>query len=330
MMIAWASHPRASIDRAASAARGDIMPREAVARVMPVRIDTASAGMDHPFMLRHWVPVAAVAAAVAGCVTVPEEQHALLLDADGTIAQRKITCQSPAAAALAGEGALDAHAVRIASWNLHKEADPGWQADLVDLIGRSDVLLLQEAGLAPELRAAIERGGLRWMLASSFAYMDAEYGVLTATRVAPAAACTLRAYEPLLGIPKSALITYFRVIGRDAMLAVANLHAINFAPGSLGYHAQLEALGDALAAHPGPVVIAGDFNTWNEARDGEVRALAVRLSLTPVAFPVDARRRFFGRIFDRVYVRGVEVHDATAWEVTSSDHNPLLVTLRIR
>ena len=154
--------------------------------------------------------------------------------------------------------------------------------------------------------------------------------MLTATRVAPAAACTLRAYEPLLGIPKSALITYFRVIGRDAMLAVANLHAINFAPGSMGYHAQLEALGDALATHSGPLVIAGDFNTWNEARDGEVRALVARLSLTPVAFPVDARRRFFGRIFDWVYVRGAEVYDATAWEVTSSDHNPLLVTLRIR
>ena len=213
---------------------------------------------------------------------------------------------------------------------MHKEGDPGWQSDLTQLIARSDVLLLQEAGLVPELRAAIERGSLRWVLASSFAYLDAEYGVLTATRVAPASACTLRAYEPLLGIPKSALITYFRLIGRDAMLAVANLHAINFAPGSLGYHAQLEALGDALSAHRGPLVIAGDFNTWNEARDGEVRALAARLSLDPVAFPVDARRRFFGRIFDWVYVRGVEAVDATAWEVTSSDHNPLLVTFRIR
>ena len=281
-------------------------------------------------MLRHWVPVAAIAAAVAACVTVPEQQRALVLETDGTVAQRTLTCAHPGAAPLAGEGALDAHAVRIASWNVHKEADPGWQADLAELIARSDVLLLQEAGLAPELRAAIEHGGLRWVLASSFAYLDAEYGVLTATRVAPAAACTLRASEPLLGIPKSALITYFRVIGRDAMLAVANLHAINFAPGSMGYHAQIEALGDALAAHPGPLVIAGDFNTWNASRDGEVRALAARLSLTPVAFPIDARRRFFGRIFDWFYVRGVEVHDATAWEVTSSDHNPLLVTFSIR
>ena len=281
-------------------------------------------------MLRYWLSVAAIAAAVGGCVTVPEKQHALFLDADGKIAQRSMSCLNSGTAALAGEGALDARAIRIASWNVHKEGDPGWQSDLTQLIARSDVLLLQEAGLVPELRAAIERGSLRWVLASSFAYLDAEYGVLTATRVAPASACTLRAYEPLLGIPKSALITYFRLIGRDAMLAVANLHAINFAPGSLGYHAQLEALGDALSAHRGPLVIAGDFNTWNEARDGEVRALAARLSLDPVAFPVDARRRFFGRIFDWVYVRGVEAVDATAWEVTSSDHNPLLVTFRIR
>jgi endonuclease/exonuclease/phosphatase (EEP) superfamily protein YafD len=298
--------------------------------VLPVRIDMAPAHSDHPSMLRHWLPVAAIAAAVAGCVTVPVQQHALLLDADGTITQRAIACAQAGAADLAGEGALDTHAVRIASWNVHKEADPGWQADLADLIGRTDVLLLQEAGLVPELRAAIERGGLRWVLASSFAYRDAEYGVLTATRVAPAAACTLRAYEPLLGIPKSALITYFRLIGRDATLAVANLHAINFAAGSIGYHAQLEALGDALAAHPGPLVVAGDFNTWNEARDDEVRALAARLLLKPVAFPVDVRRRFFGRVVDWVYVRGLEVRDATAWEVTSSDHNPLLVTFRIR
>jgi len=309
------------------------MPREPPARDpagLPVRIDTASARSDHSSMRRHWLPVAAIAAAAAGCVTVPDDQHALLLDADGTIAQRTISCRHSGAATLAGEGALDAHAIRIASWNVHKEGDPGWQSDLTQLIARSDVLLLQEAGLVPELRAAIERGGLRWVLASSFAYLDAEYGVLTATRVAPASACTLRAYEPLLGIPKSALITYFRVIGRDAMLAVANLHAINFAPGSTGYHAQLEALGDALAAHPGPLVIAGDFNTWNEVRDGEVRALAARLSLNPVTFPVDARRRFFGRIFDWVYVRGLEAVDATAWEVASSDHNPLLVTFRIR
>jgi endonuclease/exonuclease/phosphatase (EEP) superfamily protein YafD len=281
-------------------------------------------------MLRYWLPVAALATTLAACVTVPEQQHALLLEADGKVAQRGMSCVHAAAATLPGAGAIDSGTVRIASWNLHKEADPGWQVDLAALIARSDVVVLQEAGVAADLREAIERAGFHWVLASSFAYLDAEYGVLTATRVAPAGACTLRAFEPLLGIPKSALITYLRIDGKDATLAIANLHSINFAAGTGVYRAQLEALGNALAGHTGPIVIAGDFNTWNEAREREVQALATRLALVPVAFGHDGRRRFLGRIFDWVYVRGLEVDSASAWEVTSSDHNPLLVTLRVR
>jgi endonuclease/exonuclease/phosphatase (EEP) superfamily protein YafD len=280
-------------------------------------------------MLLRLPAVVLLAAVLSGCVIVPERQHALVLDAGGKITQRWLTCSNPVPPEIAGAGALDADAIRIASWNLHKQIDTGWEAELGHLIGNSDVLLLQEAGLAPDLRATIERGGLSWVLASAFEYAGAEYGVLTATRVAPAAACIQRTFEPLLGIPKSALITHFEVKGRDVTLAIANLHAINFTPGTTAYSAQLDALGDALAAHRGPIVIAGDFNTWSDDRDAVVRALAMRLSLVPVAFATDARRRFFGRVFDWVYVRGVEVIDASAWPVTSSDHNPLLVTLRI-
>jgi endonuclease/exonuclease/phosphatase (EEP) superfamily protein YafD len=61
-----------------------------------------------------------------------------------------------------------------------------------------------------------------------------------------------------------------------------------------------------------------------------VRAIASRLSLEPVAFAVDERKRFMGRVFDRVYVRDIDVLGATAWRVASSDHNPVLVSLRVR
>ena len=77
-------------------------------------------------------------------------------------------------------------------------------------------------------------------------------------------------------------------------------------------------------------MLAGDFNTWSDARLEAVREVTSRLSLVPVAFGADERQRFLGRIFDWIYVRGVEVIDASAWAVTSSDHNPLAVTLRIR
>jgi endonuclease/exonuclease/phosphatase (EEP) superfamily protein YafD len=289
------------------------------------------AARTHHAAMRRWLSAAVVVAvALAGCVIVPGRQHALVLEADGTVAQRQMSCGDRAGASAATVGALDPRSIRIASWNVHKQSDPGWGAELGGLIAANDVLLLQEAGVDRELRDAIERGGLSWVLASAFEYLGAEYGVLTATRVQPAGACTLRAYEPLLGIPKAALITRFRLEGRDTTLAIANLHTINFTPGTAAYRAQLDAIGDTLAAHRGPVVLAGDFNTWNDARLEALRDVTSRLSLVPVAFAVDERQRFLGRIFDWIYVRGVEVIDATAWAVTSSDHNPLAVTLRIR
>jgi endonuclease/exonuclease/phosphatase (EEP) superfamily protein YafD len=228
-------------------------------------------------------------------------------------------------------GRLDPNSIRLASWNLHKEADPGWESDLGGLIRESDVLLVQEAGVSSEFRAIVEKAGFSWLLSSAFEYLGSEYGVLTATRVRPEKACTLRAYEPLLGIPKAMLITHYGLAGRDDTLAVANLHAINFTLDIDAYTAQLEAVADALSNHLGPIVVAGDFNTWNDDREAAVRALAKRLSLVPAVFEVDARTHFMGdHIFDRVYAKGVEFVAATAWSVSSSDHNPLLVNFRIR
>jgi endonuclease/exonuclease/phosphatase (EEP) superfamily protein YafD len=270
-----------------------------------------------------------VAAACAGCVIVPERQHALVLQSDGTVAQRPMRCGDPPEAHKAAVGPLNPRLIRLASWNLHKEADKGWETDLRRLMREADLLLIQEAEVSPAFRAVVEKGGFSWLLSSAFEYQGAEYGVLTATPVAPASACTLRANEPLLQIPKAALITQFRLEGREETLAVVNLHAINFALGTAAYHAQLDAVAQALSAHRGPIVIAGDFNTWNDARDAVVQGLASKLGLTAVRFAVDDRKRFMGRIFDWIYARGVEVLAATAWNVSSSDHNPLLVSLRV-
>ena len=268
-------------------------------------------------------------AAAAGCVVVPERQHALVLETDGTVAQRPMRCGDPPIAAAAQAGALDPHLIRVASWNLHKEADDGWQSDLARVMRESDVLLIQEAEVSAGFRSVVERDGFSWLLSSAFEYRGAEYGVLTATRVPPGSACTLRANEPLILIPKAALITHYHLAGHSETLAVANVHAINFVLGTDAYRAQLDAVAETLATHHGPIIFAGDFNIWNDQRDAVVQSLARKLGLTPVAFGVDDRKRFFGRIFDWVYARGLEVIDATAWKVSSSDHNPLLVALRL-
>lgn len=295
--------------------------------------DTANGPAHDAALMPRFLRLATLVVAVtlAGCVIVHERQHALVLDGNGAVAQRSMRCDESYPVPLARGGELDAQAIRLASWNLHKGADPGWEADLGQLIAQTDVLLIQEAGVSPHLRSVLEKGGFSWLLSSAFEYLGHEFGVLTATRIQPDSACTLRAYEPLLGIPKAALITRYRLAGRNETLAVANLHAINFTLDIEAYRAQLDGIVDALSGHDGPIVVAGDFNTWNSDRDNAVRVLASRLSLVPAEFAVDARTRFMGEhVFDRVYGRGVEFVGARAWSVTSSDHNPLLVSFRVR
>jgi endonuclease/exonuclease/phosphatase (EEP) superfamily protein YafD len=228
------------------------------------------------------------------------------------------------------KNALDRQAFRVLVWNIHKEVDQGWERDLASFAAANDIMLLQETALQPSLREILDDAGLRWVMASSFLYDANDIGVLTATRIAPMASCTQRMLEPLLRIPKSAVITWLRIKGRRETLAIVNIHAINFDLFIDAYRMQLAALADALSGHEGPIVFAGDFNSWSDARDGVVAETAARLGMTELGLHDDRRAVFFGRHLDHIFIRGLELVDVAAIAVTSSDHNPLVATLRVR
>jgi endonuclease/exonuclease/phosphatase (EEP) superfamily protein YafD len=217
----------------------------------------------------------------------------------------------------------------VLSWNLHKNGDPGWDDDLARFAGQSDLVLIQEASLTAPLQAALGTAGYAWILAASFDLGGTPTGVLSAARVAPLAACVQRRFEPLLQLPKAALIARYAVQGADDVLAVANLHAINFTLDLADYRAQLDALARELDGHRGPIVVGGDFNTWSDARLQAVHEFMQRLGLEAVLPAADARTRVFGRQIDFVLVRGLEVIDARTPQAASSDHNPMLATLRL-
>ena len=54
------------------------------------------------------------------------------------------------------------------------------------------------------------------------------------------------------------------------------------------------------------------------------------IALVPVLPPADTRTRFLGQQVDYVFVRGLDVVDAEAPAVESSDHNPVIATLRLQ
>ncbi len=268
-------------------------------------------------------------AALGACVTFPSEERVLTLDRGGRVTARALPCGAATVQHPGGQ-ALDGNALRVLTWNLHKNDDAGWDTDLARFAAESDLLLIQEAALTPELRHVVEAAGYRWMLASALRWNGREMGVMTAARIEPASACAQRSQEPLLQVPKTALIAYYPVRGSREALAVANVHALNFALGLADYRRQLEAVAAELRRHDGPVIFAGDLNTWTAERAAVVTEIAASLDLVAVVPADDARTRFFGLQVDHLYVRGLEVVSASTPSVQSSDHNPVLATLRIR
>jgi len=122
------------------------------------------------------------------------------------------------------------------------------------------------------------------------------------------------------------------------------VHCLNFERwGTLKFGAQLAALKALMATHKGPILLAGDFNTWNQRRLRLVTALARELQLTEVG-------EFSGALttgdhqstvvnwllgidrtlaLDRVYYRGLSPLSATVLPLTSSDHRALQVTFAV-
>ena len=270
---------------------------------------------------------------LAGCVALTVDPRALIYGPE-RIEVRSLPCKAAAESARAAVKvtpamrALDPARIRLVTWNIHKQADTGSDRDLARLAADHDVVLLQEVTLTDEIREILRSTGLRWVMASSFLYYDTDIGVITASRAIPVANCTLRVVEPLILLPKSSVVSWLPIAGSTRTLAVANLHSINFSLSLETYEEQLAQVVEALASHEGPIVLAGDLNTWSDARLAAVKSAAARLRLTEIPFK-EGRSRFYGRELDHILVRGLEVVSATAFAVKSSDHNPVAAELRV-
>ncbi|MCP5978783.1 EEP domain-containing protein, partial [Klebsiella pneumoniae] len=83
-------------------------------------------------------------------------------------------------------------------------------------------------------------------------------GVMTLSAAHPVYCCPLREREPILRLAKSALVTVYP-LPDTRLLMVVNIHAVNFSLGVDVYSKQLLPIGDQIAHHSGPIIMAGDF-----------------------------------------------------------------------
>lgn len=224
---------------------------------------------------------------------------------------------------------LDGERFSVSSWNIYKGSLTGWEKDLDHLNQQSDLLLLQEAHLVPGFKQWLEQRSLDWAMVHAFTLFGNWSGVLTSGKIPQLSPCAMRTYEPYLRVPKTALISYFPLKGHSNPLLVANIHAVNFTLGSSELATQLQAIREVIDEHSGPVILAGDFNTWTSTRMQVLRQLADSHGLQAVTFKSQQPSGRFGHQLDHIYYRGLTPLGSRVTELKSSDHYPLTATFRL-
>ncbi len=224
---------------------------------------------------------------------------------------------------------LDPQEFSIISWNAHRGAHQQWNDDLISHGREADIILLQEAALETVLAAQLDLSANQWLMAPAFNLDGREIGVLSASRVMAQDYCMASQQEPLIRIPKVGLAAAYPLAGLDTQLLVVNIHLVNFTIDTEAVKQQIETLEALVRSHDGPVIVAGDFNTWSDTRESLVQKKMEDLGMGEVRFDPDKRVSFLNHTVDNVYFRGLDVVRSLSHQVESSDHNPLEVHFRL-
>ncbi|RTZ16128.1 endonuclease/exonuclease/phosphatase family protein [Vibrio aquaticus] len=272
------------------------------------------------------IPLAIAVTAVIGYQTVftlPDSAQVTSLS-DGK-AQLSLQCyRKESVNAIDDNGRLN-----LLVWNIYKQNRAQWQAQLSDLASDKQLVLLQEASMTEELKLWIAEQGWFGSQVDAFKAFETTAGVLNLSHDSPTKACAYTELEPWLRLPKSALYALYP-LSNSSNLAVVNIHAVNFTYGTQEYQRQLDTLVDELLEHQGPIIVAGDFNSWSEERLSVMKQALKKVGVTEVHYQPDHRTQFItGLPLDHVFYRGLVLETAEAPESDASDHNPLLVRFRL-
>ena len=184
----------------------------------------------------------------------------------------------------------------ILCWNVAKlTLHSSYQEYLKSIIEDDsvDILLLQE--VKKSLATELELCDYSYILSPNIQTNKHIFGVLTAFKISCEDELSLltKKRELSYATHKVTLITRHK-ISQDDELVIVNLHAINFVKNS-DFHTELENIRLTIKSHKGPMIVAGDFNTWNVKRVEFLREFTYDLSLTEVYFNDNSKQKKFLR-----------------------------------
>jgi endonuclease/exonuclease/phosphatase (EEP) superfamily protein YafD len=224
--------------------------------------------------------------------------------------------------------------IRLLVWNMYKGRYRGWSDDFQTLIQDKELVLLQESIFHTKHDLIFQNPEcFEWVMARTHRskITEAATGIKTGAVVHSSAQIffTSPDMEPIFKIPKMLLATTYPLAGYEENLLVVNIHAVNFVSFPK-YNRQIKQIVEATESHKGPVILAGDFNTWSKLRSQSLRDIAAHIGLQEVSLTRRGRLHHFNQHLDHVFYRGLELQKAEVLlNINTSDHYPISVEFRL-
>lgn len=218
--------------------------------------------------------------------------------------------------------------INMLVWNIYKGRNKTWHDDFLTLAKDKDFVLLQESILNTGYDDTFRNPSwFEWVMARSHKNKTTliETGVKTGAVVKSQTQNFLISpdTEPVFKTPKMMLATTYSIEGSDRMLLVVNVHAINFVSYKK-YVRNIDQIIQIVGQHTGPIILAGDFNSWGRGRYRKLTEMTMGMGLSEVTLARKGRWQHFNQHLDHVFYRGMELQSAEVlFNVRSSDHYPI-------
>ena len=215
--------------------------------------------------------------------------------------------------------------LNVLVWNIYKQQKPSWTTYLNNYSTDRQILLLQENRLDAQFENWLRIRQFSAAQVSAFSMLGDTTGVTTLAQENATLSCGTTEMEPNIRLNKSSLMSYFP-LSNGKTLVVVNLHMINFTVGVEAYQHQLKMVTQQVYDHDGPMIVAGDFNSWSDKREAILHEFVTSLNLREAVYTPDNRKRFFynDNPIDHLFYRGLNLRRANVSLTDASDHNPIL------
>lgn len=223
--------------------------------------------------------------------------------------------------------------LKILIWNIYKGQRDNFLPVFIQEAPKFDLIVLQEidenifkSKIIPKL------DGFQATLSRSFKIANSATGIAILSRFKYLDFQSIQSLdtEPIVNTPKMIQVNYFEVKNNKALMVI-DIHALNFV-GIKKFKSQFKSLKKFLNKHQGPILFAGDFNTWSKERLEYVDKFTKKYQLSPIKFENEKdipRKSFLGSALDHAYIRGLKVIRARVRNMQSaSDHQALEIEVK--